>query len=186
MGVPDDETVAYRPGTSRPIAVATVLMCAVLAGGQLLGSPLDAASTYAVLAGLLFVATLAWVALWQPVVRVLPHGVELENPVRRVLVTWPALHEVDGRFGLRLRTAESHWSAWAAGPPSGRARTRGQASEAAALVRTHWDRVRDAGHLDSGAVEGPTAQVTWRTPQLVALAVPAVLLLGALLAVALG
>ena len=151
----------HRPGTARPIAVATWVTTALMAAGQLLAGPYDVASTYAVLLGLLFVAALAWATMWRPRVELAPHGVVLRNPLRTVLVTWPALLEVDGRFGLRLRTGEGLWSAWAAAPPAGRARRPGHPSEAAEAVERRWAGVRDRGHLDAGQVEGRGADVRW-------------------------
>ena len=149
----------HRPDSARPIAVATWVTAALMASGQLLAGRFDQASTYAVLTGLVFVAALAWVTMWRPAVEVAPHGVVLRNPLRTVLVTWPALVEVDGRLGLRLATGERRWSAWAAGPPAGRARRQGLPGDAALAVSARWDDLRHRGLLEAGAVEGSGVRV---------------------------
>ena len=161
----------HRPGSARPIAVATWVTAALMAGGQLLAGPYDEAATYAVLAGIVFIAALAWATMWRPAVEIAPHGVVLRNPVRTVLVTWPAIEEVDGRFGLRLRTADRRWSAWAASAPPGRDRLRGVPSDVAVAVEARLAQMRTRGHLDTGAVEGDGAEVTADRAALTALGV---------------
>ena len=175
----------HRPGSARPIAVATWATCSVLAGGLLLGGAYGSVATYAVLAGLAAVAAVAYAAFWRPSVEIAPHGVELRNPLRQVLITWPALTEVDGRFGLRLRTGDTRWSAWAAAPPTVRERRMTGESEIAGAVRAAWESVRGAGHLGHGP-NGPREvappQVTWRWPAALLVGVPtaACLVLGLL------
>ena len=149
----------HRPGSARPIAVATWATAMLMGAGQLMAGPYDEPRTYAVLAALVLLAALAWVTMWRPAVEVAPHGVVLRNPLRTVLVTWPAIEAVDGRFGLRVDTAQSHWSAWAAGPPPSGARRQGLPSDVAVAVEERREQVRSRGHMDRGPVEGDGAQV---------------------------
>src|SRR5690349_14645185 len=67
-----------------------------------------------------------WAAFWRPHVEVSDGGVTVVNTLRTVRVPWPAIEDVDGRYGLRLRTAYGSVTAWAAGAPAGRQRARGE------------------------------------------------------------
>lgn len=104
---------------------------------------------------------LGWAAFWAPYVEVADGGVTIANTLRTVVVPWPAVQEVEGRYGLRLRTAYGSWTAWAAQAPAGRDRARGQESAAAAAVRERLESLRAAGHLDDPRLERPEAQVAW-------------------------
>ena len=102
-----------------------------------------------------------WAAFWRPHVEVSDGGVTVANTWRTVSVPWPAIEGVEGRYGLRLRTAYGPVTAWAAGAPAGRQRTRGQDSVAAQSVTARLESLRAAGHLDNPRLESPAPTTTW-------------------------
>jgi hypothetical protein len=117
---------------------------------------------------------LGWGAFWQPHIEVSDGGVLLANTLRSVQVPWPAIEEVDGRYGLRLRTAYGRLTAWSAGAPSGRDRTRAPQSEASVLVQQRLEELRGAGFLDNPRLERPRPVTTWHLPLIAAVVVLAV------------
>ena len=148
--------------------------------------------------GLVLLATLVWAAYWQPSVQVSAAGVTLRNVLRTVELPWPAIQRVDTRYALTLVTAYGTYSAWAApAPGSSRSREASAADlrglpestygagksvrpgdlptspsgAAAAIVRTRWEALRDAGHLDHPRLERdrPRSYVHWRTVTLLSL-----------------
>lgn len=149
--------MTYRSSFSRALAVVTIALCAVLLVSLALTAGVGTTLRYA--APALLVALLAWMAYWRPLVEVSDGGIELRNVWRTVQVAWPALQEVDGRLGLRLVTAYGTYQAWAVPAPR---RTRGSrevaTTEAATMVRTRWDELRRAGHLEAPRLESPRAR----------------------------
>lgn len=163
--------VVLRPRSAQVLAVLVVAVCTVSAVA--IGST-DAALLLRSAAPLALVALGAWALFWRPAVRVAPSGVVLVNPFRSVRVTWPAIEDVETRWGLVLLTAEGRFTAWAA-PRSGalaaaretrnamrraavgsRTTSRSEVHDvsgvAPALVLRTWTRYRDEGLL--GVVEG--------------------------------
>ena len=114
---------------------------------------------------------LGWAAFWQPHISVSDGGVIVVNTLRTIEVPWPAIEEVEGRYGLKLLTAYGPVSAWGAGAPTGRSRARAQQSEASALVGERLSALRAAGYLDDPRLERPRLVRTWHTPVVVALIV---------------
>ena len=114
---------------------------------------------------------LGWATFWQPCVRVSDGGVTIANTLRTVEVPWPAIEAVDGRYGLRLRTAFGTFSSWAAPAPSGRRRAVVPSSSASRSVEDRLDSLRSAGHLDDTRFERPTPRSHWHVPVLVGIAV---------------
>jgi hypothetical protein len=102
-----------------------------------------------------------WAAFWRPYVEVSDGGVTVANTLRTVRVPWPAVEGVEGRYGLRLRTAYGPVTAWAASAPAGRQRARGQDSEAAQAVTARLEVLRAAGHLEDARLERPAPVTTW-------------------------
>jgi len=171
------DVVVFRPGFGRGLSVVVWLGCAFVAVSGLLRSP---RTTWQWLPLLALAALLVWGAYWNPAVVVTPAGVELRNVLRTVELPWPTIQLVDVKYALTLETAWGTYSAWAAPAPSRtRARTAGpgdmahlppstygsggtvrpgdlmssDSGQAAALVRSRWEQVRDAGLLDDPRLE---------------------------------
>jgi hypothetical protein len=158
-------TVVLRSGSSRILGAAMVVGAVLAMATAVLDGP-GALLRYAapsVLFGLL-----GWAAFWQPHVEVSDGGVSLANTWRTIEVPWPALQEVEGRYGLKLRTAYGAFTAWAAGAPSGRDRLRRPQSEAAAVVDGRLEELRAAGFLDDPRLERPRPVVRWHVATLAA------------------
>jgi Bacterial PH domain len=128
-----------------------------------------------------------WIVLWSPSVTIGPSGVTVRNLLRSSDVTWPAIQRIDTRFALTLYTTAGTIVAWSAPAPSRFAALRSTRSElsklpestyaagsirpgdipksdsglAALYVRRYYEQLRDAGHLDSGVVEGTGVVTTW-------------------------
>jgi hypothetical protein len=167
MAPADGRTVVFRSRASVALAIAMVatgvvgVVLAVLDGSEALrtfGAPL-------VLFGVL-----GWAAFWRPHVEVSDGGVRVVNTFRTVLVPWPAITEVDGRYGLRLQTALGTVTSWAAPAPSGRGRARQQNIAAAELVNQRLAELRAAGYLDNPVLERESLETEWDVPVVVAAA----------------
>ena len=151
-----ESTVRIRSRTARALGVATV----VVAAGGLVSSVVDGGALE-LGAPLVLIGLLGWAAFWRPYVEVSDGGVLVVNTLRTVHVPWPAIEAVEGRYGLRLRTAYGAVTAWAAGAPTGRQRARGADSEAAQAVTGRLETLRAAGHLDDRRLERPDLRTTW-------------------------
>jgi hypothetical protein len=134
-----------------------------------------------------FAAYAVWILFWSPSVTIAPSGVTVRNLLRSFDVTWPAIVRVDTKFALTLYTAHRKIVAWSAPQPSRFAAIRTSRAEirhlpessyasggirpgdlpasasglAALYVRRYWEQLRDAGHLDSGVVEGEGVTAHW-------------------------
>lgn len=123
--------------------------------------------------GLAAVAAIVWAVLWSPHLRVDDEAVTIANVLREIRVPWAALIEVDTKFSLTLRVPGKLFSATAAPAPGqvvglrasrshrGRDASRGDlvrpgdlastdSGRAAELVRERWDRLREAGAIETG------------------------------------
>jgi Bacterial PH domain len=109
---------------------------------------------------------LGWAAFWTPYVEVSDGGVTVANTLRTVEVPWPAIDDVDGRYGLKLLTAYGPVTAWAASAPAGRERARREHSAASAAVSERLGELRAAGHLDDPKLERPEPVIVWHHPVL--------------------
>jgi hypothetical protein len=133
------------------------------------------------------VAYVMWLLFWSPSVTIALSGVEVRNLLRVHDVSWPAIQNVDTKYALTLFTPKGKVVAWAAPAPSRYAAMRAAKSDAHGLpdstfmlgsirpsdipssdsgiaalyVRRYWEELRDAGHLDSGAVEGTGVKTRW-------------------------
>jgi len=153
-------------------------MVATGAVGAVLAAAESADSLRGFGAPLVLFALLGWAAFWRPHVEVSDGGVRVVNTFRTVQVPWPAINEVDGRYGLRLYTAFGTVTSWAAPAPAGRTRARSGSSEVAEIVNGRLAELRSAGYLDNRTLERESLETEWDVPVVVA----AVLLLAASLA----
>lgn len=86
-----------------------------------------------------------------PYVDINPGELVLANPLRTVHVPWPAIQAVDGRLGLRVRTTEGRYTAWAA------PLRRRLDEDVVEQLEAH----RAAGHLDDPRFERPKPTIRW-------------------------
>ena len=178
------DTTTLRSRFGRALTVIVWVILAVFIAGfavQLEGVQLLRYGPVIVLMGYVI-----WLLLWSPSVTIAPSGVTVRNLVRNNVVSWPAIERIDTRFALTLFTSTRRITAWSAPAPSRFASYRAARSDltrlpestymagairpgdipqsdsglAALYVRRYWDQLRDAGHLDSGAVEGSGVVVT--------------------------
>jgi len=155
----------FRSSTTRSVGVGAMAFAAVGLGSLLVAREWDDLARFGGALGL--VALVGYAVMWLPYVEVSEGGVVLRNVLRTVHLPWPAIEEVDGRYGLRLDTVYGRFTAWAAPAPGGRDRMRGADSEAAALVRQQHERLQGLGHLDNPRLESDHADVTWHVPVIV-------------------
>jgi hypothetical protein len=125
--------------------------------------------------GLLAVAAVA--LFWLPSLDVAEHEITVRNVFSTVHVPWPAIQRIDTKYALTLYTPLGKVTAWASPAPnryagqvsaSADARLPGAglggsirpgdllstASGAAAyVIRSHWEQLRDDGHLDNPVIE---------------------------------
>lgn len=153
------------------------------------------------------VALLTWAAFWRPAVIVTAAGVTLRNVLRTVEMAWPEIRRIDTKYALALETVHGTVTAWAAPAPgrhsvfsavrqdganlpessylAGTVRPgdliTSDSGQAAYVIRTHWERLRDDGHLDAATSEFTKLRVTWhfRTLAAIAALIVAVLLVSA-------
>ena len=150
----------------------------------------------------LLVGYACWMAYWCPAITIDLSGVTIQNIVRTHRVTWPAVQRIDTKYALTIFTGGKKYTAWSAPAPSrfsmfnARKQDLGRLPEstygpgnsiglgdlpksdsgvAAYHVRTQWQALRDAGHLDLGVLEGTGVVTTWHRSQLAVLAVLTVL-----------
>ncbi|HEY0186542.1 MAG TPA: PH domain-containing protein [Cellulomonas sp.] len=189
------DVVEYRPAFGRVLAV---VMAVLGLGGLVAGLIADAAVTLPYTAPVLLVVVAIWAAYWRPAVVVSPAGVELRNVTRTIELPWPTIQRVDTRYALTLHTAYGQYASWAA-PAPGRTRvlaSRAQdtqhlpessygpggtvrpgdlassgSGQAAILVRTRWEELRDAGLLDDARLERDRPRVRWHAGTLAAIGV---------------
>lgn len=144
-----------------------MVVLAVLGLGSAVSGGMDTVLSFA--APVALFGLLGWAAFWQPYVEVSDGGVTLANTLRTVQVPWPAINEVDGRYGLRLGTAYGNLTAWAAPAPTGRERASDQPSTTAKAVTRRLESLREAGFLTDRRLEGAPLRTTWHLPLLVAI-----------------
>jgi hypothetical protein len=150
--------VRLRSRGTRMLGAAMVVV-AVLGVGSALFEGADVLLRFG--APVALFGVLGWAAFWEPYVEVSDGGVTVANTLRTVHVTWPAVEEVDGRYGLKLGTPNGAVSAWAASAPAGRGRARGEHSTTSAAVAGRLEELRAAGHLDNPRLEGTGVTSVW-------------------------
>ena len=191
-----NESVTLRPRFGKVLCISVwVIMAVVLVS---LIATLDGERILRFTPGLLLIAFGAWLLFWRPAVRVEPFGVEFINLLRTRTISWPAIQRIDTKYALTLYTTGGKFSAWAAPAPgrgtlnrANKQDLRGlpestygpgnsvalgdvpssESGAASLVVRRQWEALRDAGHLESGAVEGTGVTTTWHYYSAAALAV---------------
>jgi hypothetical protein len=127
--------------------------------------------------GLALMAVTAFALFWLPSLVVAEHEITVRNVFSTVHVPWPAILSLDTKYALTLYTPLGKVTAWASPAPnryagqvsaSADARLPGAglggsirpgdllstASGAAAyVIRSHWEQLRDDGHLDNPVIE---------------------------------
>ncbi|MGV8876567.1 MAG: PH domain-containing protein [Rhodoglobus sp.] len=133
------------------------------------------------------VAVITWATFWRPAVIVTGSGVTVRNVLRSVTIAWPEIRRIDTKYALTLETTHGTVSAWAAPAPgrhsvlsavrqdgthlpessylAGTVRPgdliTADSGQAAYLIRSHWERLRDDGFLDAATSEFTRLRVTW-------------------------
>ncbi len=160
------ESVQVRTRSARALGA---VMGVLAVGSVVSAGTAGAATLLASLPPAALFATVAWAAFWRPHVEVSDGAVVVVNTLRTVVVPWPTIEAVEGRYGLRLQTAFGPVTAWAAGAPAGRQRARGQESPAAHAVSSRLEALRAAGHLDDARLERDALDVRWHVRLVAAL-----------------
>lgn len=183
-------TLRSRFGIALTVAVWLICLISLITLGTDQG--LTDALRYA--PALVLVGYVCWMTFWAPAVAIEPSGVSLRNIVRTHRVTWPAIQRIDTKYALTLFTASGKYTAWSAPAPSrfsmwnahkqdlhslpessyGPGMSLGlgdlpksDSGVAAYYIRTEWEALRDAGHLDLGVVEGTGVVTTWHRRDLI-------------------
>ncbi len=182
-----DERVheVYRPWFGRMLTIAIGSICVVAAVTLLWRNGLR--QFLQVAPWLALVAGACWAAFWRPRVEVSDGGVRLVNVFRTIDLPWPSIEAINTKWSLGLVTAYGTFTAWAAPAPGVRGTVRAARSdvqrlppsavvaggirpgdlpssasgEVAVLIRTQWEALRDAGHLDDPRLERQRAPITW-------------------------
>jgi hypothetical protein len=152
-------------GRASQVLGAAMMAAAAIGLVSLARGGLDSLLAFA--APMTLFGVLGWAAFWRPQVEVSDGGVTVVNTLRTVVVPWPAVESVDGRYGLVIRTAYGPVTAWGAAAPGGRQRARGEQSPAAVAVSERLESLRAAGHLDDARLERPDLLRTWHWPEIV-------------------
>ena len=120
----------YHPWSLRLVGALVTVMIGVLASTVAAADLTEHRTRDLIRAAAVSVALVATVyeLAWRPAVRVTADGAVLVNPFRTVVVPWPALAGTDIAWRLRLITADSRHSSWAAlgGPGVGGAWSTGR------------------------------------------------------------
>ena len=188
------ETILFRPRFSRWLAGVVSVIGVVMVVWGLIE---NAGDTWPFIAPVAFAVLWVFMAYWRPSVVVSPGGVQINNVLRTIDLTWPAITRIDTKYALTLITRVGDFAAWAA-PAGGRIghsramrNGAGQhlpestysgggygpgdvltaaSGQAAAIVRARWEELRDAGLLDNPQLESAKPKIRWNTWYLVALA----------------
>jgi hypothetical protein len=193
--------VTLKSRFSRVLTVLVLAICVVTEAGVIATADLEL--ILRATAPLALLGLLAWTLFWSPFIRIGPAIVEIVNPFRTYLVTWPAIKDIDTRWSLALDTTIGRITVWSSpaqsrysavsrirkdtfgradfGAEKGRTR-RGDAPSSVAglapmLLAQQWQEYRDAGVL--GTVEGDGVEVRWHTARIVAVTVLVVLSIAA-------
>lgn len=159
-----------RPRFGRVLAVAVAAVCTVAVVMIVVQLPMH---SWRALPLPILLAYVAWIAYWQPSVRVSDAGVAVHNVFSTVRVPWAQIMRIDTRYALTLYTTHGRVTAWAAPAPGRHAvmladRKQGEhlpessyvagsvrpgdlvnteSGAAAYVVRRHWEKLRDGGLL---------------------------------------
>jgi hypothetical protein len=165
----------FRPAFGRVLSVIVVAIAIAGVAGFVATGDWGGLLRFGWGLGLLAVAAVA--LFWLPSLSIAEHEVTVANVFSTVHVPWPAIQRIDTKYALTLYTPRGKVTAWASPAPnryagqvsaSGDSRLPGAglggsirpgdllntASGAAAyLIRSHWDQLRDDGHLDNPVIE---------------------------------
>lgn len=189
-------TAVIRPTSGAILTLLIAVFCVIgLASFVVRGEPLDVVRYGPASIAVVY---WCWLLFWYPCVEIEPSGVVVRNVFRTHRVTWPAITAVETRYALTILTPHDRVVAWSAPAPSRYAgfnntpadirgidpelRTiqsgttelrpgdlpRSESGTAALQVRRAWLRLRDAGHLATGAIDGPEIRRNWNTGVIVA------------------
>ncbi|WP_394769869.1 PH domain-containing protein [Lacisediminihabitans sp.] len=189
------ETVVLRSTFGKYLTISVIVV--VVACLVALGVQGEVAVAVRFVAPLVTLGYLVWLVYWAPAVEVSDGGVRLVNVFRTIDLPWPAIERIDTKYALTLFTTYGRFVAWAA-PSAGRHRfistpredarglpesffiagTLGQgdlpnteSGDAAAVVRSRWESLRDGGHLDSGLLDDTIRPVAWNPVKIATTAV---------------
>jgi hypothetical protein len=197
------ESVTLRPTSGKVLTVVIGLFAAIGLFSFLYRGEVRDTVQFSLLA--VAVVDICWVLFWYPSVTVDPSGVTVTNVARTFRVSWPAIVDVRTRYALTLHLrGGGKVVAWSAPSPSRYAGINtvrpdlaglnarrdvtsvplgdvpnSESGIAAIHVRRAWIALRDAGYLESGAIEGTGVTTTWNVRPL---AVSAALVVAGLLA----
>jgi len=171
----------FAPTTFRPAfgRVLAVLMC-VLALAGIVGfiATGDGAGLLRYRWILLLLAAVAVALFWSPSLDIAEHEITVRNVFSTVHVPWPAIQRIDTKYALTLYTLGGKVTVWASPAPNRYASQRSSAADArlaasvsgtnprpgdlpdtlsgaaALVIRSHWEDLRAAGHLNAPVLEG--------------------------------
>lgn len=180
------QEITLKPLFSRILAALVVAICVLGEIGVIVYGRLD--TIIEAVPAIALVGFGAFALFWAPYVRVGPAAVEIINPLRSYVITWPAILDIQTRWGLTLKTEKLTVSAWASPArsryaslsqsrrdgfgrpvfvsetsrkPSGDRVPSSVAGLAPMLITEQWERYRDAELL--GSVEGEGVTVRWHS-----------------------
>jgi hypothetical protein len=189
------DSTTLRPRFGQVLTVVVWAILAAFIAGFIV--QLDGLQLLRYVPVILLMGYLVWLLFWSPSVTIAPSGVTVRNLLRSFTLSWPAILRIDTRFALTLFTHDVKITAWAAPAPGRFAAYRAARSDltrlpestymggairpgdipssdsglAALYVRRYWEQLRDAGYLDSGAVEGSGVVTTWLRSETIAFVV---------------
>lgn len=164
-----------RPRTGWFFLALVLLVTVPTAVGAVVSAQPQALAVIATSATVTYVA---WAFFLRPILHVEDHAITIVNPLRRHVIPWSAITDVDTRFNLTVVTEDGRYPSYAAPSPGGRAALRARpevdpskrraaahlpsadrpgdqlstASGAAAqIIRGHWRDLRERGELGEPA-----------------------------------
>ena len=178
-------TFTYRPVFGQVLAGFVAVLCLAGCIGFVLAGDLRNLVRTAPL--LVFLAAMAGALFWRPHIVVEEHGITVVNVFRTFFVPWPHVQRIDTQYTLTLFTATRRIPVWAAPSPGIRGaiaiersdvRNLGDSAYGAArsvrpgdsvstssgqvafVLRQRWEALRDAGRLDSDAIDPGALRTT--------------------------
>ena len=191
----DTQGISIPSRFGRVLAVGTVAVAAIGFLVTVAGAGLEGVTRW--IWPFAFVSYAAWAVFWLPTVTVSDGGVTLRNVLRTIHLPWPSIQGIDTKYALTLVTQYGKFAAWAAPAPTrysvgsvdktelGRLpestyyagtirpgdNPASDSGQAALIVRTRWEHLRDAGHLDDARLERERPAVRWHIATIVTLVV---------------
>lgn len=167
--------VLFRSAFNRVLSVVAWAVLAALAAGTVF-TPGAFTAAPGIVLGAASAALIVWAVLWSPSVAVDDDAATVTNVVMEYRVPWAALVYIDTRYALTLHTPSRRISATAAPAPgalgsvrAARAHRRSEKAAAsgtrpgdlpgtdsggaAELVRSRWEKLRDAGSFEVGVAD---------------------------------